>query len=101
MGELQDKICEWATETFGPQSQRLDGIFAHFKREVKELEDRIYALRKIKFRVGDQVYINDGERDPSKLFFLRESYNGGEYFYITEKIDDYGMKLVTKPAKKA
>lgn len=38
MGCLQDKICEWAIETFGPQAQRLEGVFAHFEREVSELE---------------------------------------------------------------
>ena len=35
---LQDRICFWATKTFGG-GQRIDGVLAHFLREVSELEE--------------------------------------------------------------
>lgn len=39
------------------------------------------------FRVGDIVYVNDNNHDYNTPYFLRESYNGEECWYVTRTED--------------
>lgn len=66
-------------------------MFGQKKRlaaRILELELEVKRLVKYRFREGDVVYINDGERSPLMPFYLRKSYNGGDCYYVTRGKDD-------------
>lgn len=44
------------------------------KDEIKELRDKVTHLNAETFREGDCVYINDGQRDPLKEYYLITAY---------------------------
>lgn len=53
------------------------------KRLESKYEHIINKLHKKQFRVGDIVYINDNNHDYNTPYFLRESYNDRECWYVT------------------
>ncbi len=52
------------------------------------IKETMSVMAKLKFRVGDQVYINHENYNPSTPYFLLESYNGGNCWYVGKSIDD-------------
>ena len=57
------------------------------QRKQQRLEMQIKRLHEKQFRVGDLVYVNDGKKNPLQPVYLRESYNGGMCYYVSERKD--------------
>lgn len=59
------------------------------KEEVSIIKiDAILEFTKKLYRKGDSVYINDKRYNPYKKYFLLESYNGGNCWYVSEHPND-------------
>lgn len=54
----------------------------------KEYDSIPVVDRKHLFRKGDVVYINKRGYNPSKPFFLLESYNGSTCWYVSQSVND-------------
>lgn len=58
-------------------------------KQKRDLEIERLRLHALQFRVGDQIFISDGERDPRSPYFIRDLYHalGGSCAHISKTRD--------------
>lgn len=67
---------------------KLFGFITDYKSIAKKLQSENLELRKLTFRPGDWVFINDGKRDPQKShYLLRENGDGSGMWYVSDQQD--------------
>lgn len=69
MKQLQKKIREWQTRTFGPSSGHVWGLLKHFQSEASELRYAIFTRRKNEIReeLADCVILLVGLADAHNI----------------------------------
>ena len=64
------------------------GFIKDYKKIAENLQRKNEGLRRLTFRSGDIVFINDGKRDPQKPYYLLHS--NGAYlamWYVSDQKD--------------
>lgn len=57
-------------------------------KEVANSLNDIEKLKRLSFREGDTVYINDEKFQFGVPYYLLEAYNGGYHWYVSQRKDD-------------
>lgn len=66
---------------------KLLGGYTKEEVTVAKVEAAFEIIKSV-FRREDQVYINHKDYDPSKKYYLLESYNGGNAWYVSQNLQD-------------